>query len=153
MSVASQSPSAILHIAFSFRKTYTNRRRDTEFAMEGADGTTTKLSDRPPAAVLQLDQLAGRRRHVKNADFFEYASLGWSKVQRDQFSIPLLTGKWFVSEYWLYGEVHAGRLKVKTSGTRMKVLREEAMRFETDRIVPMIRERSVILQGLLSHPH
>ena len=87
---------------------------------------------------------------MKNADLFKSASLGWSKVKLDQFSIPLLTGKWSVSEYWLYGEVHAGRLKVEMSGTRMKVLREEAMRFETDRIVPMIRERGIIPHGLSS---
>ena len=92
---------------------------------------------------------------MKNADFFQDAHdfvIGWSKLNDNHFSIPHLAWKWRVSAYWLYGEVRKRRLKVKTSGTRMKVLREEAMRYEKERIIPMIRARSIILPGLSSHP-
>jgi hypothetical protein len=68
-----------------------------------------------------------------------WTDLGFDHVKRDPIEVQVLAGKWGVHNKWLYQAVHGGYLRANTSKRPWVVSRAEALRFENERIVPLMK--------------
>ena len=81
-----------------------------------------------------------------------WTDLGFDHVKRDPIEVQLLAGKWGVHNKWLYQAVHGGYLCANTSKRPWVVSREEAIRFENEHIVPLIKSFAASANSLGQKP-
>ena len=80
---------------------------------------------------------------MKNPLFLD-PYLGFSDFDQAEFDVLLLARKWGVLRQWLYGAIKSGALKANKTRRPMLVSREEAVRFQTEHILPMLGTNTFI---------